>query len=114
MRGDSAVGHYGEAAAVENQTVIPADLIDIDDRACVMAREGAQHVDAEIALVDRVGRGGNIDDNFGALGDQFGYGVAFVERLGPEIFVIPDIFADRDSQLLPPSANVNCSLAGWK
>ena len=99
MRGDSAVGHDGQAAAVENQTVVSADLIDIDDGLVMMTRERTQHVDAQSALVDGVGRRGNIYYYFGALGDEFGYGVAFIQGLRPEILIVPDIFADGNSQI---------------
>ena len=60
LRGDAAIGHDGEAAAVEDQRVVPSHLIDVDDRALVGARDGAEHVKTQIAFIEHVRRGREI------------------------------------------------------
>src|SRR5579863_879671 len=95
-----AVRVEGQAGAVENEAVIAANLIDVDDGDFVMAREGAQHVSAEIAFVEIVGRGRNIDKDSSSLPDQFGDGIALVEALRPKLFVVPTILANGDAELL--------------
>ncbi len=53
--GYAAVGHEGDARAVEDQAVVAADLIDVNDGDVMFARDGLQHVVTERALVDCVG-----------------------------------------------------------
>ena len=60
-----------------------------------------QHAEAQGALVDGVWRGGNIDENAGAAGDQFGDRVAGVHGRGPEGFIVPDVLANGDTELFP-------------
>src|SRR2546427_8569268 len=57
-----------------------------------------QHVAAQGALVERERGGGNVDDDAGSLPDELGDGIALVEPLGPEILVVPDVFADGDAE----------------
>ena len=68
--------------------------------------------DAQRALVDRVGRRGNIDDQLGALGDQLSDGIALIQRLGPEFLVVPDIFADGDAQFLAAESEIRSAM--WR
>ncbi len=55
---------------------------------------------AQRTLVDGVGRRGNIQQQAASLPDDFRDGIAIVELLGPETFVVPGIFADGDAELL--------------
>src|SRR2546427_2142286 len=57
-----------------------------------------QHVAAQGALVQRERGGGNVDDDAGSLPDELGDGIALVEALGPEILVVPGVFADGDAE----------------
>jgi len=104
LRGDVAVGGEGHAGAVEDERIVAADLVDVDDRPAVLLGDGAKHFDAQGALVDGVGRGGNIQKDAGSLLDELGDGVAGVAGLGPEILVVPDVFADGDAQLFVTEA----------
>jgi hypothetical protein len=74
-------------------------LIDVDDRAVIVNGDGTQHLEAQAAFVDGVGRSGDIQQNASSLLDNFGDGVAIVAAIGPEIFVVPYVFADGDAQL---------------
>ena len=51
-----------------------------------------------------IGRSGDVDEDAGALGDQFGDGIAGVHGRGPEGFVVPDVFANGDAELLAVEA----------
>ena len=62
--------------------------------------KGPEHLDAQKSLVDGVRRRRNIDEKRSSLPDQFSDGIAFVERFGPEILVVPDVFADGDTEFL--------------
>ena len=55
-------------------------------------------------LSTSVGRGRDIQKDAGSLLDELGDGVAGMARLGPEIFVVPDIFADGDAELFAAHA----------
>ena len=69
LGGYAAVRHHGQAAAVEYQTVIPAHLVDVDNGAAMSLCQGTQHVYAQGAFFDRVGRAGNVDEECGSLPD---------------------------------------------
>ena len=56
--------------------------------------------EAQAAFVDGVGRGGDIQKDSSSLRDDFGDGIAIVAAIGPESFVVPDVFTDGDAQLL--------------
>ena len=66
--------------------------------------DGAKHFDAQGALVDGVGRSGDVQKDASSLLDEFGDGVAGIARLGPEILVVPHIFADGDPELFAAHA----------
>ena len=65
-------------------------------------RHGLEHVVADAALVNRIGRGGNIQDDRTSLPDQFGDRITFIETLRPEILIVPDVFANGDPQGFTP------------
>src|SRR5258705_182446 len=96
LRGDVAVGRKGHAGAIEDQRIIPANLVDVDDRAVVLLGDGAEHFDAQRALINGVRRSGDVEKDASSLLDKFGDGVAGVARLGPEIFVVPNVAADAE------------------
>src|SRR4029077_5511125 len=60
--------------------------------------DGSQHIVTERSFIECVGRSGNVEQQAASLPYQFGYGIALVEALGPEIFVVPAIFANGDAQ----------------
>ena len=112
LGGHFPAGGQGHAGAIEDQRIVPAHLVDINHRALVMDGNGAKHVHAQEALVNGVRRSGNINEHAGAKGDEFGDGITGVERLVPEVFVVPDVFADRDAELFAAHA-VDVLLIAW-
>ncbi len=100
LRSDFACSGEGGAGTIEDQRVVAADLIDVNDRAVVVDSCGTKHTKAKEAFFDGERRSGNVDENASALLDQFGDGVAGVHRRGPERFVVPDVFANGDAELL--------------
>ena len=104
LRGDVPVGREGHAGAVEDERVVATHLVYVNDGTVMLLGDGAKHFDAQGALVDGVGRGGDVEENASSLLDELSDGVAGVARLGPEIFVVPDVFADGDAQLFAAHA----------
>ncbi len=78
-----------ERRTVEHQFVLPADLVDVDDRTMRIGRPGREHALTNGTLADREGRGVDVDVQFGPGGRLLG------ER--PER--APDVLADRDPDL---------------
>src|SRR6516225_7077708 len=98
--GDSALGRESHAGTVEYQGVVSADLIYIHNGTFVMARDGSQHADAQVALVDGAGGGGDVEKNAGTLGGEFKNGIASVHGRRPEVLVVPGVLANGDTELL--------------
>ena len=93
------VGRNRHARAVENQVVVAADLIDIDNWTPLFLGDGAQHLKAQISLVDGIGRGGKIQQDAGSLLAEFHHRVTLIQACGPEIRVIPHVLANRDAKV---------------
>src|SRR5271155_4349006 len=87
LRGNFAFSSEGDAGAIEDEGIVTADLIDVDDRTLVMQSGRTQHLEAQGAFVDGIGRGGYVDEEASALRDELRDRVAGVARLGPESFV---------------------------
>jgi hypothetical protein len=88
----------GEAAAVEDEIVLSPDLIHEGEGSRPPARGRAQHARPQVALLDRVGGGGHVDDELGPRRDERLHGVAAIEAARPEVSVVPDVLADRDAE----------------
>ena len=110
--GDLTVRCEGDAGAVEDQRIVSPNLIDVDDRAPVVAGDRAKHAEAKITFIDGVRRSGDVQEKTGALGDEFENGIAGVHGGSPEVFVVPDIFADGDAELLVVEAIDVLAIAG--
>ena len=100
MCGDAAVGGERDARAVEDERIVAAHLVDINHGALMGTRQGVQHFETHGAFFDGVRRRGDINDDAGSLRHEIDDRIRLVELLGPEIFVVPDVFADGDAQLL--------------
>src|SRR6202008_1522138 len=83
----------------KDEAVVAADLVDVNDRDVVFARDGLQHVVPQRTLVERVGGGGDIQQQGTSLPDDLGDRIAVVESLRPEALIVPTILADRDPQV---------------
>src|SRR5258708_38886626 len=81
LRCDMAVGGESHAGAVENERIVAADLVNVNDRAGMLLGDGAKNFYTQGALVDGVGRGGDIQQDAGSLLDQLSNGVARVTWL---------------------------------
>ncbi len=100
LRGNFAFSGESHAGAIKDQAVIAADLIHVNDGTAMVDSDGAQHLKPQASFVDGVRRGGDIQKNGSSLRDDFGDGVAIIAAIGPEILIVPDVFANGDAQLL--------------
>jgi len=112
--GEFSIGGDGEARAIEDEAVVAADLIDVNDGDFVMSRRGSKHVDAQAALIKIIGRRRNIEENCSSLPDKLGDGIAFIEALNPEFLVVPAIFANGDAELLALKQEIRLRTRGLK
>src|SRR6185437_7827298 len=112
--GHATVDVEGDARTVEDKTIVSADLIHVNDGEFMVAGESLEHVDALAAFVQIVGRRGNIKQDASSLPDEFGDRIAIVHALRPEIFVVPTIFANGDSQLLAVKSEIRLRARGLK
>ena len=104
LGGYFSVRRQRNARTIENEAVVSSYLIHVDHRPFVGQSNGAQHLETQRALVERIGGPGEIQQHRTSLPDNFADRVAFVKLLGPEILVVPDVFADGDAQLLAVQA----------
>ena len=87
LEGQRAVAVEAEGAAVEDQLVLAAALVDIDERQAGLDHAGKRHLLAHIGLALPIGRAVGRDQDFGA-----GFGQAFGDLLEP------DVLADRQAE----------------
>ena len=96
---DRTVGVERERRAVENQFVLTADLVDIEERQTRVGDARHRHVEANFGLVAPVRRAIGNDENFRAgLGEAFHH-VLVVTPVGP------GIFADRQAETYAAEAH---------
>ena len=94
LKGERAVAIEAEGAAVEDQLVLAAALVDIDERQAGLDDAGERHLLADIGLVLPVGRAVGRDQHLGA-----GLGQALRDLLEP------DVLADRQAEPQPTEAD---------
>ena len=99
-----AVGVECQAAAVEDQVVVAAELIDVHDRHVMLPRHAAEHLFAAPVFADRERRCRQIDDRVGARADQLFDRIVVVAAALPEVAIVPDVLADADAE--PASAEL--------
>src|SRR5208282_2576646 len=100
LRRDFSLRRQGHARAVKNQAIVAAHLVDVNDGPVMVSSNGLKHFQPKSPLVDGVGRSRNIQKHGNSLPDEFSYGIAVIPALGPEVFVVPDVLANRNAQLL--------------
>ena len=86
-----------ERGAVEHQLVLPADLVDVDQRQAALGDARDRDVEPHVVLVAPVGRAVRHDQDLGA-----GLGQALDHVLGRPT---PDVLADRDAD--PHAAEID-------
>src|SRR6266851_5400271 len=111
LRGYAPIGGYRHARAVKNQIVVAAKLIDVHHGELLLHGDSPQHLNAQVSLVNRVRRSGNIQQDAGSLLAQFHHRVALVQARRPEVRIVPHILANGDAQGLVLEA-VNYLLIG--
>src|SRR4029077_10571696 len=109
-----AVRRESHTRAIKDQAVVAADLIDIHHGTPLIHRDGAQHLETQRALVNRVRRSRDIQQQGSSLPDQLGHGITVVAAAGPEILVVPGVFANGDSELLAVKPEHGLALRGLK
>ena len=87
LESQRAVAVESEGAAVEDQLVLAAALVDIDERQARLDHAGERHLLADLGLALPIGRAVGRDENFGT-----GLGQAFADLL------VPDVLADRQTE----------------
>ena len=65
-----------------------------------MHRDRSQHVHAESALINRIGRCGDVQQHVSSLLEKLDNWVAVVAAIRPEILVVPRVFANRHAKRL--------------
>ncbi len=112
-----SVGADREARAVEDQRVVSADLVDHDDGHMVALGDGREHLEADLALVTPVGRGGDVEDeragSFPGFTHKFVDGIDGIEALRPEGLVVPGVFANGEGDAFAIKAEGLLAF-GWR
>src|SRR5256884_5366944 len=85
LRGHLALRRQGDARAVENQAVVASHLIHVNDWPFVCQRDGAQHLETQRTLVERVRRTREVQQHRTSLPDNLADRIALVQLLGPKI-----------------------------
>jgi hypothetical protein len=98
-REDFALPIERDAVTVEDEFVIRADGVNLHEWDLFVAGDALQHGKAGLLLAHAPRGSGNVEDQVRALGDEFLHGIAAIEAVGPEIFVVPDVLADGDAEL---------------
>ncbi len=86
--------------AVENQFVVGADDIHLDQRYALVAGHALEHGEPGRFLAALPGRGGDVHHERRAHADEIVDGVGAITSLGPEIGIVPDVLANRHGDLL--------------
>ena len=87
LEGQRLVGIDGEGRAVEDQLVLTAELVGVEDRQAALDHLADDHLLAHVDLAAIVGR---------AIRHQQDFGAAFGQRLA-DAELAPDVLADRDA-----------------
>jgi hypothetical protein len=91
--------------AVEDQLVVAADLVDVDQRLVEAADLFAEELEAEVVFADDERAGAGVDQKLSAGGVQVGDRVLVIEPPGDQFLVVPEVFADRQARGQVADAN---------
>ena len=95
LEGQRLVGVDGEGSAVEDQLVLAAELVGVEDRQAALDHLPDDHLLADLDLAAIIGR---------AVGHQQDLGAALGQRLA-DAELAPDVLADRDAE--PDAAEID-------
>ena len=87
-----------DAVAVEDQFVVSAHLVHIDQRLAEPADLRGEQFQAEVVLADDERASAGVDQNLCAGGVQIGDRVLVIQPAGDQLLVVPQIFADRQAR----------------
>src|SRR5262249_23323330 len=90
------------AAAIKNDIVVSADLIDVNERHAVFHYLVFKHAQLHRPLSHRIRRGGDVQQQVGPALHQRLNRVGPVKPLRPEIAVVPYVLAYADAQAIAP------------
>src|SRR5579864_6072883 len=85
-----------QAGAIEDETVVAANLVDQNNGDFMLPGDAGQHVTAQFALADPERRGRNVQYEIPAGLDQGVHGIDGIEALHPKLLVVPCVLADRE------------------
>jgi len=106
---ERAVRAERRAAAVEHEIVVSTDLVDVDERDTMSGHLPAKQFDSKILLSHDEGRGGDVDQQFGAGLYEGLDRVGTVDAPPTELFIVPEVLADREANGdLPPTQRQTC------
>src|SRR5256885_11589449 len=83
--------------AVEEELVVAADLVDVDERRAVAAGDAREELLARLPPASGGRRRRNVEEDLGALARQLVDRVLAVEPRAANLVVEPEVLADRDA-----------------
>ena len=86
------------ASAIEDQVVVAAYLIDVEEGNAVLFGEVRQHGLAVFLLAGGEGRSGEVDNGLGSRRHQLLHRIGVVATMLPKVAIVPDILADGDAE----------------
>src|SRR5580693_5273249 len=100
LRGHVAICSQRHARPIKYKTVVAADLVDVDHGTMVIQRNRSQHLKSQGAFVQCIRRSRNIQQHCSSLPENLGDGVSWIQWFRPKVFVVPNVLADGDAQIL--------------
>jgi hypothetical protein len=96
-----AIGVEDDAGTIEHQAIVASDLVHHGHRHAIIARNGRQHLAAQLAFADPERRGRYVEHKVAACFQELFDRICGIEPPPPKMSVIPRVFADRQRHLLP-------------
>src|SRR5690606_9620798 len=97
LRQNPPVRTENHAVSVEDQLIVPADLINIDQRLVELPNLRGEQLGAEIMLSNNNGGRAAVNHHLGAGLMEIGNGVVVIEAARVQALVVPEILADRQA-----------------
>jgi hypothetical protein len=101
-RQELALRPEGNRMAVEDQLVVAAHLVHVQERPLVLDGLLSNHVASQCGLAHRERARRQIHEHIDARARELRHGVASVEAAGPELGVVPDFLAHRYAKAHAP------------
>src|SRR5207244_1519750 len=101
-----------QARPIEHQTVIAANLVDHDDWNLVLSGDAGEHAAAKLTFPDPEWRRRDVEQEIAPGADQNFDWVKSIKLLGPELLIIPRVFADRQGHAIAAEGKQFLALGG--